>query len=207
MSNTGRNKKLASFNCDQELWAGFMRRCQEKGTTATATLTQFIKLYLDGSLDNLDDYLGNALDSRLEERVRASVDEYLVERLPLHLDNYLANYQGNWKELQNTVVALSEKVESLKGSLTTSKIRTHTNKTNSTPEREEWFIQQRAKHLGVKLNADQVLRVEMFADDAYKERHGLPPSKKLFKTTQSSVYPAADVDILDSLIRGVVARG
>ena len=56
MSNTGRNKKLASFNCDEELWSGFMQRCQEQGTTATATLTQFIELYLDGKLDNLDSY-------------------------------------------------------------------------------------------------------------------------------------------------------
>lgn len=176
-----------------------MRRCQEKGTTATATLTRFIKLYLDDQLDDLDDYLGNALDSRLDERVKASVDEYLVKRLPSHLDNYLLTHQGNLGELQNTVVALSKEIESLEGSLTTSKTRTHTNKTNSTPEREEWFIQQRAKHLGVKLNADQVLRVEMFADDAYQERHGRAPRKKLFRNTQSSVYPAADVDILDSL--------
>ena len=51
MSHTGRNLKLASFNCDSELWGEFVRLCQSKGTSATVTLTQFIKLYLDGSLD------------------------------------------------------------------------------------------------------------------------------------------------------------
>jgi len=35
---------------------------QEQGTTATATLTSFIQLYLDGKLDNLDaDMLGDCL--------------------------------------------------------------------------------------------------------------------------------------------------
>lgn len=50
MSNTGRSKKLASFNCDEELWAEFIRQCQKKGTTATAILTRFIELYLDGGV-------------------------------------------------------------------------------------------------------------------------------------------------------------
>ncbi|MCC5670791.1 hypothetical protein LC653_45345 [Nostoc sp. CHAB 5784] len=54
MSNTGRKKKLASFNCDQKMWSQFIARCNSKGTTATATLTQFIELYLDDDRDNLD---------------------------------------------------------------------------------------------------------------------------------------------------------
>ncbi len=78
MSNTGRSKKLASFNCDENLWLEFRHRCQEQGTTATATLTSFIQLYLDGSLDNLD---VNPLDKRFYERVKASVDAYLATRL------------------------------------------------------------------------------------------------------------------------------
>ncbi len=94
MSHTGRNKKLASFNCDSELWGEFMRRCQEQGTTATATLTRFIKLYLDDSLDNLDLALAKTKEVALgadtwDERVRAGVDEYLAERLSSHLDNWL----------------------------------------------------------------------------------------------------------------------
>ncbi|MBA2749957.1 MAG: hypothetical protein H0U45_14825 [Tatlockia sp.] len=72
MSNTGRNKKLASFNCDEQLWSKFKARCQEQGTTATAKLTGFIQLYLDGSLDDLD---VNTLDKRLDERVRAKGEQ------------------------------------------------------------------------------------------------------------------------------------
>jgi hypothetical protein len=103
MSNTGRNKKLASFNCDEELWSAFMRRCQEQGTTATATLTRFIQLYLDGKLDNLDaDMLGDCFD----ERIRARVDEYLGQHLASHLDKYLARNQD--KQLYSSVVALED---------------------------------------------------------------------------------------------------
>ena len=109
MSNTGRNKKLASFNCDEELWTSFMHRCQEEGTTATATLTQFIQLYLDGKLDNVDaDTIGDSFD----QRIRENVDEYLKKHLPSYLDKYLATNQG--KQLYSTVIALSEKIVSIK---------------------------------------------------------------------------------------------
>ena len=77
MSNTGRKKKLASFNCDQKMWSQFIARCNSKGTTATATLTQFIELYLD-DVDNLDAIGGDNLDKRLDSKIKASVEEYLV---------------------------------------------------------------------------------------------------------------------------------
>jgi len=73
-----------------------MRHCQNK-TTATATLTSFIQLYLDGKLDNLDADIGRLL-----------VDEYLQQHLPSHLDKYLAT--GQDKQLYSTVVALSERL-------------------------------------------------------------------------------------------------
>lgn len=187
MSSTGRNKKLASFNCDEDLWSSFRSCCQEQGTTATATLTKFIQLYLDGELDNLDVALR---DERFDERVRASVDEYLTTH-----------------PLQNQISALAEKIANLEGQLSAYWERTNTKPTTFKKERSEWFIQDRAKYLLVKLNADQLMKVEMFAADAYKERHGKPPFKKLLRGMPASVYPAADVDILDSLIRGVATRG
>jgi len=199
MSNTGRNKKLASFNCDEELWSAFIQRCQEQGTTATATLTQFIELYLDGKLDNLD---ADMLGDRFDERIRASVDEYLEKQLPPQLDKYLATNQD--KQLYSTVISLSEKIGSLEARLSTTNTRADT---NPPKERDFWFIQERARHLGVRLNADQLLRVEMFAAEAYKERYGKPPSKKLYRSNYASFYSKADVDILDPLIRGVAARG
>ena len=89
MSNTGRTKKLASFNCDQKMWEQFIARCNSKGTTATATLTQFIELYLDDSLDNLDAIGSNDLDKRLDSRIKVSVEEYLDKYLERDVDKYL----------------------------------------------------------------------------------------------------------------------
>lgn len=202
MSNTGRNKKLASFNCDEELWSAFMQRCQEQGTTATATLTQFIELYLDGKLDNLD---ADMLGDRFDERVRASVDEYLQQHLPSHLDKYLAI--GQDKQLYSTVIALSEKIGSLEARLSTTNARAYPNKTNRPQERDFWFIQDRARYLGVTINADQRLKIEMFANANYQERHGQLPKRQPYRGTQAFAYPAADVDILDNTIKGVVKQG
>ena len=166
---------------------------------ATATLTQFISLYKDGKLDNLD---ADMLGVRFDERVKAIVEEYLKKHLPSHLDKYLATNQD--KQLYSTVISLSEKIGSLEARLSTTNTRADT---NPPKERDFWFIQERARHLGVRLNADQLLRVEMFAAEAYKERHGKPPSKKLYRSNYASFYSKADVDIIDPLIRGVAARG
>lgn len=187
MSNTGSGKKLASFNCDQQMWAEFIARCQEKGATATSVLTLFIKLYLDGSLDDLD---VNTLDKRFDERVRASVDEYLATH-----------------PLQIMVTALSEKIAYLEGHL--GAYSSPTNKKSNTfkKDKEFWFVQERARYLGVSISANQRIKIDMFALDAYKERHGKLPSTQLYKGTQAYVYPAKDLDILDATIMGVVKRG
>jgi hypothetical protein len=190
MSNTGRDKKLASFNCDESLWQSFKSRCQEKGTTATATLTRFIQLYLDGSLNDLD---VDPLDKRFDERVKASVDEYLATRLD---------------SLHSLVTTLSEKVAFLEGAEAATQLpRSKTKAAITKKEPEFWFIQQRAKHLGLEISASQRMKVEMWANESYKERHGELPKKQLYRGTQASVYPAKDVDLLDATIKGVVRGG
>jgi len=190
MSNTGRSKKLASFNCDEDLWSEFRHRCQEQGTTATATLTSFIQLYLEGSLDDLD---VNPLDKRFDERVRASADAYLATRLD---------------SLHSLVTALSEKVAFLEGLETATQLpRSNKKAAIAKKEPEFWFIQQRVKELGLEISANQRMKIEMWANESYKERHGQIPKKQPFRGTQASAYPTADLDILDSTIKGVVAQG
>ncbi len=78
--------------------------------------------------------------------------------------------------------------------------------TNSTSEREFWFIEERAKHLGYKLNANHILHIDMYAIDSYKERYGKPPNKQQYKRTQATVYPDADMDILDIAINKVMSK-
>ncbi|MBD2254819.1 hypothetical protein [Nostoc parmelioides] len=88
MSNTGKGKKLASFNCDQRMWERFILRCQSKGTTATATLTHFIEMYLDGSLNNLDAVAHHGLEKNgLDSRIREIVEEYLRQNLTGNLSS------------------------------------------------------------------------------------------------------------------------
>ena len=45
----------------------------------------------------------------------------------------------------------------------------------------------------------------MYVADFYKERHGKPPGKQLFKNTQSTAIPATDVDLLDEAINKFIA--
>ncbi|MBD2303002.1 hypothetical protein H6G28_31170 [Nostoc sp. FACHB-190] len=96
MSNTGKTKKLASFNCDQKMWEKFIARCQEKGTTATATLTRFIELYLDGSIDDLDAIAGNEDEDKRLDSLEQKIEEItarmtqLTEAI-LKIQNHLNN--------------------------------------------------------------------------------------------------------------------
>ncbi|WP_375511947.1 hypothetical protein [uncultured Nostoc sp.] len=102
MSNTGRKKKLASFNCDQRIWEQFIARCKSKGTTATATLLEFIELYLDDSQDQLDAISGNNLDKRLDSQIKASVEKYLV-----------ASNNSNPIPTNETIRAICERLDKL----------------------------------------------------------------------------------------------
>jgi hypothetical protein len=197
MSNTGYKKKLASFNCDEKMWTEFIRQCQSRKTTATAVLTQCIKLYLDGSLANLNGLSGHALDEQSRELLKQTIDKYLVEHLPSYLEKYLATHQDNWSELHSTVVALSEQIEDLAKSKSASSKKSPKN-------REFWFIKERAKYLDVNITSAQFIHVEMFANDSYVNRHGKPPEVQLYRGTQAFAYPEKDLDLLDNAIKKVV---
>ncbi|WP_104899434.1 hypothetical protein [Nostoc sp. 'Peltigera membranacea cyanobiont' N6] len=134
MSQTGKNKKLASFNCDQKMWEQFIARCKSKGTTATATLTQFIELYLD-DIDNLDAIGGDNLDKRLDSKIKASVEEYLVTSNNSHpnptnetilaicsrldkLESQFSSESSNETTAIHNLADLSEKIEGITARMT-----------------------------------------------------------------------------------------
>ena len=106
MSNTGRKKKLASFNCDQRKWEQFIACCNSKGTTATATLLEFIDLYLGDSQDKLDVIDSNDLDERLDSKIKASVEKYLV-----------ASHNSNSNPTNETMRAICERLDKLESEL------------------------------------------------------------------------------------------
>ena len=102
MSNTGRKKKLASFNCDQRKWEQFIACCNSKGTTATATLLEIIDLYLGDSQDKIDTTGGNDLDERLDSKIKASVEKYLV-----------TSNNSNASPTNETIIAICERLDKL----------------------------------------------------------------------------------------------
>ncbi|ACC84941.1 hypothetical protein [Nostoc punctiforme] len=118
MSKTGRNKKLASFNCDQRIWEQFIARCKSKGTTATATLLEFIKLYLDDSQDQLDAIGGNNLDKRLDSQIKASVEKYLV-----------TSNNSNASPTNETIIAICERLDKLESEFSNESNGSNSNQT------------------------------------------------------------------------------
>jgi hypothetical protein len=118
MSNTGKTKKLASFNCDQKMWEQFIARCNSKGTTATATLTQFIEFYLDDSLDDLDAIGGNDLDKRLDSKIKVSVEEYLDKYQEVRVEEYLASFNNSSANpTSQTILAICSRLDKLESQL------------------------------------------------------------------------------------------
>ena len=61
--------------------------------------------------------------------------------------------------------------------------------------------------MGVSISANQRIKIEMFANDKYKERHKKLPITRLYRGTQAYAYPAKDLDILDATIKGVLRMG
>ncbi|WP_196525376.1 hypothetical protein [Nostoc commune] len=106
MSNTGRKKKLASFNCDQRKWEQFIACCNSKGTTATATLLEFIDLYLGDSQDKVDTTGGKDLDERLDSKIKASVEKYLI-----------ASNKSHNSPTNETIRAICERLDKLESQL------------------------------------------------------------------------------------------
>lgn len=174
MSNTGRKKKLASFNCDIELWEKFTRQCRDNSTTATAVLISFICHYVDNSLDELVMSLGKITGKGkidLEQLVKEHVDKYLEQRLPSYLDKYTVSNQLNCNERQM-----------------------------NTQNKEYWLVKERAKYLRREITDNQLIHIELYANDAFKQRHGTLPKKKLFQNIEFFTYPKTDIDILDAAI-------
>ncbi|AVH63759.1 hypothetical protein NPM_1995 [Nostoc sp. 'Peltigera membranacea cyanobiont' N6] len=116
------------------MWEQFIARCKSKGTTATATLTQFIELYLD-DIDNLDAIGGDNLDKRLDSKIKASVEEYLVTSNNSHpnptnetilaicsrldkLESQFSSESSNETTAIHNLADLSEKIEGITARMT-----------------------------------------------------------------------------------------
>ena len=82
----------------------------------------------------------------------------------------------------------------------------YSSKSQSESELKSWTLSERLKVLKKKISASMRLHIEMEAASAYKERHGKPPAKEQSKGKYYDVYPATDLDLVDSSIDRVLKR-
>jgi hypothetical protein len=151
MSNTGRKKKLASFNCDQRKWEQFIARCNSKGTTATATLTQFIELYLDDDRDNLDAIGGDNLDKRLDSKIKASVEKYLV-----------AGNNSNVHLTNETILAICSRLDELE-----SRFSSESNSSQSTAIHNLTDLSQKIEQMTTRITqlAEAIIKIQNYLNN------------------------------------------
>jgi len=189
MSNTGRTKKLASFNCDQKMWEEFIAHCKSKGTTATATLTQFIEFYLDDDCKSLDtiggnNIGGNNLDKRLDSIVKVSVEKYLAasnnssanseilaicSRLDQLESQLLNESNSNQTPAIDNLADLEQKVEGMTARMTqfTEAIMKIQNYLNNQPS------QQKKSYYNNSSNHGQTPRIQPLTEEALAKRLGV----------------------------------
>lgn len=86
MSNTGKDKILATFNCDADLWQRFKDRCRQADSNATAVLLDLMSLYLETEIgENLD----RGRLSISQKEIEHHIYKYLDRNLYLYIDKYL----------------------------------------------------------------------------------------------------------------------
>lgn len=92
-------------------------------------------------------------------------------------------------------------------SLPTSELlKERSSKSSKESELKSFSLAQRLKVLKKKVTASQRLHIEMEAAEAFKERHGKPPTKEQSQGKYHDVYPDADLDLLDAAIERVLKR-
>ncbi|MBD2651150.1 hypothetical protein [Nostoc foliaceum] len=178
MSKTGRNKKLASFNCDQRIWEEFIARCKSKGTTATATLLEFIELYLDDSQDQLDAIGGNNLDKRLDSQIKASVEKYLVKS-----DN------NNSSSTSETIRAICERLDKLE-----SEFSNESNSNQATGIDNLANLEQKVEKMYARMTqlAEAIIKIQDYLNNQQKRGQKSYYNNSSFKVHTPRMQPLTE---------------
>ncbi|QFS49864.1 hypothetical protein [Nostoc sphaeroides] len=178
MSNTGRKKKLASFNCDQKMWEQFIARCNSKGTTATATLLEFIDLYLGDSQDKVDAIGGNDLDERLDSKIKASVDKYLV-----------ASNNINSSPTNETIKAICERLDKLE-----SKFLNESNSNQTTAIDNLANLSQKVERMADRMTqlAEAIIKIQDYLNNQQKRGQ-----KSYYNNSSFKVHTPSQLSVRD----------
>ncbi len=139
------------------MWSQFIARCNSEGTTATTTLTQFIKRYLDDSLDDLDAIGGKDLDKRLESRIKVSIEKYL--------DEYLAT-SNNAEQKNEAILAICERLDKLESQ---SLSESNSNQTTTIPNLAD--LEQKISEMAsrIKQLTEAILKIQDYLNNQLKQ--------------------------------------
>lgn len=181
MSQTGKNKKLASFNCDQKMWEQFIARCKSKETTATATLTQFLELYLD-DIDNLDAIGGLNLDKRLDSKIKASVEEYLV-----------ASNNSHPNPTNETILAICSRLDKLESEFSSE---SNSNQTTAIDD-----LEQKVEGTCVRMTqlAEAIIKIQNYLNNQQKRGQKSYYNNSSFKAHTPRMQPLTEEGLASRL--------
>ena len=185
MSKTGRNKKLASFNCDQRIWEQFIARCKSKGTTATATLLEFIELYLDDSQDKLDAIGGNNLDERLDSKIKASVKDYLA-----------MSDKNHSSPTSETIIAICERLDKLE-----SQLLGESNSNQTTAIDNLANLEQKVEGLTARMTqlAEAIIKIQDYLNNQQKRGQKSYYNNSSFKAHTPRMQPLTEEGLASRL--------
>ncbi len=140
------------------MWEQFIARCNSKDTTATAVLTQFIKRYLDGSLDDLDKIVSNDLDKRLDSKIKARVEEYLEE--------YLVASNNSANATNQTILDICSRLDKLESQI---KGESNSNETGAIPNLAN--LEQKVSGMAARIKqlTEAILKIQDYLNNQLKQ--------------------------------------
>ncbi|MCC5654383.1 hypothetical protein LC609_32305 [Nostoc sp. XA013] len=185
MSNTGRKKKLASFNCDQRKWEQFIACCNSKGTTATATLLEFIDLYLGDSQDKIDAIGGNDLDERLDSKIKASVEKYLAVSNKNHSSHH-----------NETIKAICERLDKLE-----SEFSNESNSNQTTAIDNLANLEQKVEKMYARMTqlAEAIIKIQDYLNNQQKRGQKSYYNNSSFKAHTPRMQPLTEEGLASRL--------
>ncbi|MBW4689981.1 MAG: hypothetical protein KME40_34095 [Komarekiella atlantica HA4396-MV6] len=151
------------------MWEQFIARCNSKDTTATATLTQFIKRYLDGTND-FDAIGGNDLEKRLDSKIKARVEEYLV-----------TSNNNNAEQKNEAILAICERLDKLESQ---SLSESNSNQTTTIPNLAD--LEQKISEMAsrIKQLTEAILKIQDYLNNQLKQTKKSYSNSYYQRTTQ-----------------------
>ena len=159
------------------MWEQFIARCKSKGTTATATLTQFIELYLD-DLHNLDAIGGNDLDKRLDSKIKASVEEYLV-----------AGNNSNASQKNETILAICSRLDKLE-----SQFSSESNSNQTTAIHNLADLEQKVEGTCARMTqlAEAIIKIQNYLNNQPKRQNKSYKNNSYYQRSTPRIQPLTE---------------